>query len=361
MVITTARTDLFPSQLKQDIDFIISKYPVWNSLRGRSLFITGATGFFGKWLLYTLARANSELNLNLSVHVLSRDPKLFLEAHPLFSTLKNWVFFKGDIITFSLPSREGYDFCIHGAASASAKLNSESPIQMFNEILLGTQRCLEEAKKVNVKRFLFLSSGAVYGKQPESLTHVGENFLGGPNGLVHGSAYAEAKRAAEFLVNQIGRETGIETIIGRAFAFVGPFLPLDTHFAIGNFILSALKKEPIHISGDGTPVRSYLYTSDLVGWILTLLVSGRNQQAYNLGSEKEISIKELAFLVSQIAKDKFGDTIDITISGIAKPGAPKEIYCPSTQKIRTELGLKEEITLENAIQKTLEWHHQAIA
>lgn len=361
MVINTARTETFPFQLKQDTDFIISKYPVWNALRGRSLFITGATGFFGKWLLYTLARANSELNLNLSVHVLSRDPQKFLEAHPLFSTLKNWVFFEGNIITFSLPSQEGYDFCIHGAASASAKLNSESPVQMFNEILLGTQRCLEEAKKAHVKRFLFLSSGAVYGKQPESLLHVEETFLGGPNGLIRGSAYAEGKRAAEFLVNQIGRETGMETIIARAFAFVGPFLPLDTHFAIGNFILSALKKEPIRISGDGTPVRSYLYTADLVGWILTLLISGKNQEAYNLGSEKEISIKELAFLVSQIAKDKWGDAIDVTISGLAIPRAPKEIYCPSTKKIRTELGLKEEISLEIALQKTLEWHHQATA
>ncbi len=346
----------YPVQLKQEILSVLVRYPIWELFRDKSLIITGGTGFFGKWLLYTLAQANETQNLNLKVHVLSRNPERFISEHPYLGSQKGWVFFPGDIQTFSFPSGVRYDWCIHGAASASAKLNAEAPLQMFNEVFLGTRRCLEESEKANIKRFLFLSSGAVYGKQPENIVHVDESFLGGPNVLSLGSAYAEGKRAAEFLVSQIGRQTGIETIIGRAFAFVGPFLPLDTHFAIGNFILSCLKNETIHIRGDGTPLRSYLYASDLSGWLLTLMAFGKDQNAYNVGSEKEHSIRDLADCVSKVAKTHLNRTIDVIVSGKPQSDKPREIYCPSTQKIKKEFNVKEEITLSEAIEKTFNWH-----
>jgi len=344
-----------PDQLQKEIAKVLIDYPIWESFRNKSLVITGGTGFFGKWLLYTLARANDELNLNIQVSVLSRNPKKFISEHPYLGMQSRWVFFPGDIQTFSLPSDVQYDWCIHGAASASAKLNSESPLTMFNEVLLGTERCLEESKRANIKRFLFLSSGAVYGKQPENIVHVEENFLGGPDVLKSGNAYGEAKRAAEFLVNEVSRQTGMETIIARAFAFVGPFLPLDTHFAIGNFILSCLKNEPIHIRGDGTPLRSYLYASDLSGWLLTLMALGTNQNAYNVGSDQELSIGELADCVSEVAQRMLNRKIEVIVSGKPQPGKPREIYCPSTRKIKKEFNLKETVGLSEAIERTLGW------
>jgi nucleoside-diphosphate-sugar epimerase len=350
--------DLFPGQIARETDQVISQYPVWDALKGKSLFLTGGTGFFGKWLLFTLARANEVLDLNLSVHILSRNPAKFMHQYPLFASQKNCFFFEGDIRDFSLPKGESYDFCIHGAASASAKLNSESPLQMFDEVFLGTRNCIQRAIAANVKRFLFISSGAVYGKQPENLYQVEETFLGGPNPLVAGSAYAEAKRAAEFWVNQAGRNSGMECIIGRAFAFVGPFLPLETHFAIGNFILSAIKKQPITILGDGTPLRSYLYASDLTGWLLSLLTSGKAQEAYNIGSEKETSIKDLAHLVARVTKHHMGYEIPVKILGTPQPGKPREVYCPSTHKIERELKLPKPIALEDAIKKTLDWYRE---
>jgi len=350
--------NLCPEQLKQEITIAIGQYPIWDHFREKSIFITGGTGFFGKWLLYTLARANEDKNLNLKVHVLSRYPKKFVSEHPYLASQKEWTFFEGDIQTFSLPNQLHYDWCIHGAASASAKLNSESPLQMFNEVFLGTRRCLEECAKARVKRFLFLSSGAVYGKQPETVIHVDENFLGGPDVLVPGSAYAESKRAAEFLVNQMGRQSGMEMVIARAFAFVGPFLPLGTHFAIGNFILSCLKSESIQIKGDGTPLRSYLYASDLAGWLLTLMALGKDQSAYNVGSEKELSIKELAEIVVKIAQNQLNRKVEVIVAGKPQPGKQREIYCPSTRKIRDEFNLKEEVTLSDSIQRTFQWYQK---
>ena len=147
---------------------------------------------------------------------------------------------------------------------------------MLSTILAGTERTLQFAAQCDARKFLLTSSGAVYGRQPPELTHVPESYDGAPDPLNPASVYAEGKRAAELMcaVYQKAAEANgmeFEAKIARCWAFCGPHLPLDAHFAIGNFIGDVLAGRPISIAGDGTPRRSYLYAAELAAWLWTVL------------------------------------------------------------------------------------------
>lgn len=326
--------------------------PQLELLRNKRVFITGGTGFFGKWLLYSLVDIARKNSLNFEVTVLSRNPDSFLKKHPILQQQPFLKFVSGEVRSFTFPSGN-FDYLIHGATEASLKLSEESPTLMFDVIVEGMRRVLEFAEKAKVKRFLNLSSGAVYGAQ--TMAKVPESFMGGPNPLATSSCYAEGKRAAELLGNLISTRAGFEVVHARCFAFVGPYLPLDTHFAIGNFILSCLKGEGINIKGDGTPFRSYLYPTDLVTWLFTLLFKGQNQMAYNVGSEKGISIRDLAQKVAQIYSRHYKGSVKIKVSKKAKKGIKVSRYVPSSKKIQKELGVKQTVDLAEAIRRTFEF------
>ena len=232
---------------------------LWEEARGKRFFITGGTGFFGIWLIESFAFINDALGLNANVTVLSRDPSLFLMNAPHILERKDIKFLQGDIRNFQSPKGE-FDFMIHAATEASAKLNNDRPDIMLDSIISGMRRVLNFVVTANVSKLLFTSSGAVYGKQPPNLTHIKEEFASAPQCLDPTSAYAESKRVAELMAAIHTKQTSCEIKIARCFTFVGPHLPLDSHFAIGNFIRDAIAGNTIHISGDGVLI---VHTSTL--------------------------------------------------------------------------------------------------
>jgi dTDP-glucose 4,6-dehydratase len=221
---------------------------------------------------------------------------------------------------------------------------------MFDTIVEGTRRALQFSIASSVSRFLLVSSGAVYGTQPPQLAHVNETFEGGPDPLNRGSAYAEGKRAAEMLCT-LAASTRLSIPIARCFAFVGPYMPLDAHFAIGNFISDAIRGESIVVKGDGSPFRSYLYASDLAVWLWTLLFKGQSGRAYNVGSEDAINIVSLASEVAAAMPQQ----VTVSIAAKPTPGALVHRYVPSTARAREELALRAEVPLREAIQHTYAW------
>jgi nucleoside-diphosphate-sugar epimerase len=348
-----------------DVERLLARTPsLWEPLRGASLFISGGTGFFGIWLLEAVVAANREQSLGCRITVLSRDPARFAAKAPHLAADPALSFVEGDVRDFRFPAGP-VTHVVHAATDASAALNATDPQAMFDVCVDGTRRMLALAKEKRSRRFLFTSSGAVYGRQPPELTHLPEDFHGGPDPLDVRSAYAEGKRAAELLCGMAARPSaaggaGLHVSIARCFAFVGPHLPLDTHFAIGNFIRDCIAGGPIRIGGDGTPFRSYLYAADLAEWLYTVLLRGEAGRAYNVGSEEAISIRSLADRVANVAATVWPDRgrPEIVMAKQPQSGVQAERYVPSCGRARSELGLEPATSLDEAIRRTLLAAHE---
>ncbi len=325
--------------------------PLWEELRGQQLFVTGGTGFFGCWLLETFCHANRRLALNARATVLTRNPAAFEAKAPHLVADRAVSLMAGDVRDFAFPGGE-FPFVIHAATEASARQAAEAPMDMLTTILHGTERTLEFAASHGTKRFLLTSSGAVYGKQPSEIPHLAEDYRGAPDPLDSASVYAEGKRASELMCALYHKTAGIECAIARCWAFCGPHLPLDTHFAIGNFIRDALAGGPIRIGGDGTPRRSYLYGADLAIWLWTMLFRAPSLVPINLGSSHEVSILELA----QTVAATLAPGTPIEIAGQPKPGAPLARYVPSVQRAKELLALEETVSLQETIRRTAAWY-----
>jgi dTDP-glucose 4,6-dehydratase len=335
--------------LAVDLDHILTHTEgLWEELRGKRLFITGGTGFFGCWLLESFTWANDKLKLNAEAHVLARNPSALQKKAPHLAKHPSVHLHAGDVRSFAFPEGE-FSHIIHAATSASTSLNNENPLLMLDTIVDGTRRTLEFARCCGAQKFLLISSGAVYGKQPPDITHIPEDYNGAPDMQDPRSAYGEGKRLAELLCAIYSKQYGIETKIARCFAFVGHYLPLDMHFAIGNFIRDGLNGGSIRVNGDGTPYRSYLYAADLAIWLWTILLKGTSCCPYNVGSEDAITIAELAHTVAQC----FQELVKVEVSQKADPHKPPERYVPSTKLAQEELGLHQITNLKEGMRRTL--------
>jgi dTDP-glucose 4,6-dehydratase len=401
--------------LAADLDHILAHTrDLFEPLRGGRIFITGGTGFFGAWILESFLRMNDALNLNAAAVVLTRNPGSFAAASPHLANHPAISLLAGDVKSFDFPTGE-FRAVIHAATESGTQLNRDAPLAMVDTIVAGTRRVLDFARRAGARDLLFTSSGAVYGAQPPEITHVAEDYSGGPNPLDIAAAYGESKRIAEYLCAAYAAGAGADTLsiasadaspsivvgggstydaasragdqliagnaagavaqpspghvganvnpttilrpkIARCFAFVGPGLPIDAHFAIGNFVRDAISGRPIVIKGDGTPMRSYLYAADLAIWLWTILFRGEPARAYNVGSDAAISIADLATLVADTIAGMGLPRSPVTVLGKPNPNARRAQYVPSISRARTELKLEPWTPLAKSIEKTAIWH-----
>ena len=337
--------------IEQDLDDVVTRCSsIWPKLAGSRIFITGGTGFIGCWLLETLRRANQKGGFAIEATVLTRSASAFKAKAPHLFEDPLFNFIDGNILT--LDSINGdYPFVIHAATDASAHLIETDPLKMFATVINGTERALEFALKKNAKRVLYLSSGAVYGQQPWDMSHVSEEFLGGPNCVDPRSTYAEAKRAAEMLCAIYKKQYGMQIGIARIFALLGPYLSLDIHFAAGNFIRDAMSGKKVVVVGNGMPCRSYLYPTDLTVWLWYLLMNSESCKPYNLGSEESISIADLAIEISSLIGSG-----GYEILGKADPGWNPGRYVPDAKLVAQDFSLPQTVDLKTAITRTAIWN-----
>jgi nucleoside-diphosphate-sugar epimerase len=338
------------SKLQDDLDHILLSLTEFKErLSNKTFFVTGGTGFFGIWIQMTFIHLNEAWSLNSKMIVLTRNEKKFLEHYPWIANA-NISFIEGDVTSFIFP-KDPIDFIIHAATEASVKLNLEEPLVMYDTIVNGTKRLLDLAVYKRVHSFLLISSGAVYGEQPAEIEKVSEKYNGAPIPSGRSSMYGEAKRMAETMCSAYYNTHKTPVKIARCFAFVGPYIPLDGRFAVGNFIGNKLKNEEIIIQGDGSPIRSYLYMSDLVIWLWKILMIAPSNEPYNVGSDESISIKDLSSRVKSI-EDLFKSELLDSEEKIKTPNR----YVPSILKAQTDLGLKVKISLNEGLMRTYNFY-----
>lgn len=301
-------------------------------MKKTKIFITGGTGFFGKSLL----RHCAELRQSEIVMLLHESDE-FLAEFPWVLTDKRIKILRGDIRSFEFPEAD-FDYIYHGATTSSRIISDE---EMVSTVIDGTEHVLDFAKRNRrLSKLLYISSGAVYGRK--NTAPVKEDLNCAPID-VYGRSKLEAEKRC--------LASGVPCCIARGFAFVGEYLPLAAHFAIGNFIHDCLHDKPIIIKGDGTPLRSYLYAEDLAHWLWMILAQGVPGDVYNVGSDRMVSIASLAEMVRHVAGS--GNLIQV----LSQPsGALPECYVPDISRARSKLGLEVKTSLEEGIRRTLEYH-----
>ena len=346
-----------PSHLPQaDLDAVLSTCaPQFERLRGERIFVTGGTGFVGRWLLETLLAANDRFDLGVTATVLSRRPEAFVRQWPLIALRPQIELLEGDVRTFSLPPGR-FDRILHLAAETNTQLSDPDPEVYLDVIVGGTRHVLDAADQAGVASLLLVSSGAVYGHPAAGGAGISEEHMSAPDPTQRSSAYGESKRLAELLACERARRSGATVTIARCFAIVGPYLPLDSGFAVGNFIRDALTTGEIIVKGDGSPRRSYLYAADMAAWLWTIAVSGQSARPYNVGSDEAISIADLARRIAS----SVGNEVAVRVLGDSSRVGAGGTYVPVVERARTELDLAVSVPLDAAIRRTIAWHRQSI-
>lgn len=335
-----------------DLALLVERHAtLWRELDGARLFITGGTGFFGRWLVDSALHAREALGVDLSITLLSRAPDSALTRQPHWADQPGLAWVEGDVRSFAHPAGS-FSHIIHAATDTSPDRHADG-LDLLDTIVGGTRHVLDLAARCGARRVLYASSGAVYGRS-RGRPLLAEDMSLAPDSLDPAASYGIGKRYAEHLGLLLARAHGIGFITARCFAFVGPGLPLDGHFAIGNFIRDAIDSPSIVLKGDGTPLRSYLYGADLAAWLYTLLLHGSAGRAYNVGAEQAVTLTELAHLV----RDTLSPGKTVEILGTPVPGQAPDSYLPDTRRARQELDLATWTPLATAIRNTADWLHR---
>jgi dTDP-glucose 4,6-dehydratase len=311
-----------------------------------SLLVIGGTGFFGKSILDAFQRNMLNPWSIDKITIIARRPEEIQGEYSKLIT-KRVKFIKGDICSISeLPFA---DFVIHAAASTDARNYIASSSTERSNIIRGTLNYCELAKKFHQKsKIVYVSSGAVYGPQPHDLEKIPEDFvfLDAEKLPENKRDYAYAKRDSEKAIIDLCL-IGLNVSIARCFAFIGPWLPLDQHFAIGNFINDGLNNRKIKVIAKYKVYRSYMYADDLVEWLMTIAdKSNPSCPIYNVGSDQEILMNDLA--------SKIGDFFHQETDMLPHSSDDVDIYIPDISRAIKDLKLHLKYNLDEAISSTVE-------
>jgi nucleoside-diphosphate-sugar epimerase len=309
----------------------------------QTIVITGGTGFVGRWLVESLLRCGAQ------------SPRLILIVRSKNKAQSQLQGIKGaekvKYIEQDISNKLKIDEPVHQIwhlATSSAVPSTPNASHIIDSSLRGTFRLLDlAAGQTEPPKFMHTSSGAVYGRGLKPGLEITEDLRVANDWLKDAEVYDASKRATEMILKEATKDGVVSAKNARLFAFVGPYLPIDSHFAIGNFIRAAIESKPITLTSSGVDFRSYLYAADLISWLFAYMHSDYTEPL-NVGSDQSISIRECAELVASIAK------LDVKID-LGDTHEPTK-YVPNIDRARNVLGLDVYTDLKDSIERTIEWH-----
>ena len=326
---------------KQDIDTVVnSDFIPWEKLNQKTILITGATGLIGYTLVSSMIKAREERNQDINLILLVRNRE---KAEERF---KEIIKHSDGVINFIESSVENFntvmlrnckiDYVIHGASNTSSKGFVEYPVETIDTAVIGTRNLLRVAMEHKVDGFVYLSSMEVYG-YPEKGHKVTEDEIGNLTSLDVRNSYPISKVLCESMCVAFAKEYDVPTKIIRLTQTFGPGVNYTDNRIFAYFLRCINEKQDIVLKTKGETERSYLYTTDAVTAILTVLLKGENGKAYNAANEDTYcSIAKMAESVAAGA----GIRVIYDIQDEASNGYPQTLYMDLDTSLLRSLGWK---------------------
>tara|TARA_B110000263_G_scaffold248409_1_gene263235 strand:- start:456 stop:1472 length:1017 start_codon:yes stop_codon:yes gene_type:complete len=337
------------SRIKKDIDEVFALMGKdWDILKNSNILISGGTGFFGKSIVLSLIHANNLKNLNLKIYIIRRDEN----SHNHFEIVKDKYgiikYIKSDIRHFKSTDLN-INYIIHAATNSNREFIKNNPTSTLDTIVIGTKKLLEFSKtQEKLKSFLFISSGAVNSANRIHNTPISENDIYPMDTNDQLSSYSSGKKTAEKHLMEYQKKYNIPIKILRGFTFIGPQINLNQKLALTYLFNCFLNNKDINVLNPECK-RSYMYTSDLVNWILKVMIYAKSGSIYNLGSNEEITIKDLAKKIL-----KYNNKIKL----IENMSTLNDYYVPDIKSIKKELGLEITVSLDESIKRLVEYYKE---
>jgi len=287
------------SEYGKDILQIFEQDLPWEKLSGANILVTGATGLIGGCLVETLMM-NPKRDYN--VFASGRNEKRARKRFAEFSEDKAFHFTQYDVMQ-PLQSDVCFDYIIHAASNANPKFYATQPVEVMKANIDGVANLMEYGLKHVMKRFLYVSSGEVYGEGDGRVFT--EDYSGYVNCATPRACYPSSKRAAETLCVSYAAEYGADVVIARPCHTYGPHFTEQDNRVYAQFIRNVLRREDIVMKSTGEQFRSWCYVVDCASALLHILLKGENGQAYNIAdANSNISIRELAETIAKIGGKK---------------------------------------------------------
>jgi dTDP-glucose 4,6-dehydratase len=326
--------------------------PIRNSI----LVVTGGTGFLGKWLAESVATLNDAFGFGIECHLVARNIHRFSTDCPHLCNRKDLVLKRDDVRYMSELPRET-SWVVHAAATPDNREHASHPVEVMSTISEGTTNALRLVSRLSqLRMFLNVSSGLVYGQQPLDLEKITESAQGSLSCSEPAAAYAEAKRFAETLCAAMRTQGHIPVSTVRPFSFVGPYQSLETPWAINNFLRDSLRGGAIRVLGNGKTVRSYMHGADFAAWVLTILVNSKSGRVYNVGNPEPTCIEDAARMVSSC----FSPKPEIIVGSSVNSYPHVSRFVPDVTAAQNDFGLTLAHSAQQAIERTVAWHRAAV-
>lgn len=336
-----------------DMDCVVRELTIWEEYKGKTVFITGATGLIGAYLTRTFLYCNDKKNLNIHVVAAVRNREKAEKMYGVLLDRNDLELYVGDI-TKDIGYTNKVDYIFHTASVTASKLMVEQPVETLEIAYQGTKNVLEFARSQIICSMVYISSMEVYGIPDESLEYVEEENLGYIDIAKARSSYSEGKRVCECLCNAYVSEFGLPVKTARLAQTFGAGILESDNRIYAQFARSVLRREDIVLHSDGTSEGNYCYISEVIEAILILAVRGKNGEAYNIVNEdNHMQIREMAELVvNKVAKGTIQVIYDIPENAQLYGYAPKVRMKLSGAKMRS-LGWEPKVGLQESYERMI--------